>query len=291
MPYMQFYPGDWRRDTQVQMASLATRGVWIEMLCCMWDSPDRGKISGAAENLARLIGCSAAEFSAALAELETLKIANVTVCNGFVTVCNRRMIKEEKARANSTLRVRKHREKRGCNASVTPYISEVRSQKSENNLPDGRLSPEPGDQKSDRSSLTGGQGSRYTGSGRNCPHQEIIALYHRICPELPPVRVWNDQSAANLRSRWKEDHDRQSLDWWESFFANDVRKSPYLMGRVKEFQANLGWIVRPANFAKILNGQYHDREGRNGTAPKPGTHSHRVATAQHDPAAEKLVDY
>lgn len=133
-PAFQFYPGDWRRDTQVQMASLATRGVWIEMLCCMWDAPERGKLTGTYQDFSRLIGCTVEEIESAIQEIQRYKIGEVSVtealhvtqCNKNVTVINRRMYKEYleslKVRKQTRSRVQKYREnkkKNECNAKVT----------------------------------------------------------------------------------------------------------------------------------------------------------------------------
>lgn len=91
-----------------------------------------------------------------------------------------------------------------------------------------------------------------------CPQKEIIAAYHATLPELPPVNVWTDQNAEALRVRWRSDPERQTLEWWEGFFAY-VRKCPFLMGQKTDFQASLGWLVKASNFAKVLNGQYEQR--------------------------------
>lgn len=126
-PAFQFYPGDWRRDTQVQMASMETRGVWIEMLCCMWDAPNRGKLHGNLQCLSRLLGCETNVLIRALVEIERYKIGDVTQCNNSVTVINRRMFREEKDREKTRLRVRRHRKTQGTkgtsNESVTPPSS------------------------------------------------------------------------------------------------------------------------------------------------------------------------
>lgn len=95
----------------------------------------------------------------------------------------------------------------------------------------------------------------------SCPHREIIHLYHETLPELRRVRVWKGQREAFLRSRWREDIQRQNLDWWKGFFEY-VRGCPWLMGTVdagygrKPFQADLEWLVRPQNFVKVVEGKY-----------------------------------
>lgn len=95
----------------------------------------------------------------------------------------------------------------------------------------------------------------YTSSTPSCPHQKIVEAYHSILPELPQVQVWSDTQKKKLAARWKEDANRQSVEWWESFFKR-IRACDFLMGKVNGFRANLGWMVGPENFGKIMNGQY-----------------------------------
>lgn len=38
----QFYPGDWLKDTALKRCSFAAKGVWIDMLCLMSESDERG---------------------------------------------------------------------------------------------------------------------------------------------------------------------------------------------------------------------------------------------------------
>lgn len=100
----------------------------------------------------------------------------------------------------------------------------------------------------------------YTSAIANCPHDEIIALYHKILPANPRVKVWSDTRKGYLRSRWREDESRQDLSWWERFFTY-ISQSAFLTGRVdqsqrKPFIADLEWIVKPSNFVKIIEGKY-----------------------------------
>jgi len=120
--------------------------------------------------------------------------------------------------------------------------------------------PEPAE---DRSSLSNSDPmvniqSRKSGNPR-CPHEAIIALYHGILPMCPKVKIWDEPRRKLLRARWRESCQRQSLEWWRSFFQL-VGDSDFLTGRRTEFIADLEWLVRPSNFGKILNGRYHNRE-------------------------------
>lgn len=93
-----------------------------------------------------------------------------------------------------------------------------------------------------------------------CPHQAIIDLYHQALPSGRHVRSWTDTRKAKLRARWKEEAERQSLDWWAKFFGY-IAESDFLTGKTstpgrRPFEIDLEWIVTPSNFLKILEGKY-----------------------------------
>ncbi|WP_296411888.1 helix-turn-helix domain-containing protein [Zoogloea sp.] len=95
-----------------------------------------------------------------------------------------------------------------------------------------------------------------------CPHQSIIDLYHQALPSGRRVRSWTDTRKAKLRARWKEEAERQSLDWWVKFF-DYIAKSDFLTGKTstpgrRPFEIDLEWIVTPSNFVKILEGKYEN---------------------------------
>lgn len=97
-----------------------------------------------------------------------------------------------------------------------------------------------------------------------CPHEAIIALWAEVLPELRQPRTWIGARRDHLRARWRESRERQSLEWWRELFGY-VRQSDFLMGRVQSrdrrpFDCGLDWLVMPANFAKVIDGNYHATE-------------------------------
>ena len=75
LPWMKFYPVDWRGDEGLRMSSLAARGLWMEMLTVMHGAEPRGslRVNGApltSPQLAKLAGASPKETHALLRELE-----------------------------------------------------------------------------------------------------------------------------------------------------------------------------------------------------------------------------
>jgi hypothetical protein len=105
----------------------------------------------------------------------------------------------------------------------------------------------------------------------DCNHQAVINLYHQHLPTLRKVEVWNTARQGYLRQRWREvaadisqsrpaTHE-EILDWWAGFFQH-INKSKFLTGKVnskdgRAFLADLEWIIKPSNFAKIIEGKYH----------------------------------
>jgi hypothetical protein len=100
----------------------------------------------------------------------------------------------------------------------------------------------------------------------NCPHAEIIALYHENLPSLRQVRTWEGQRPKLLRSRWRESSERQDLTWWREFFGY-VAGSDFLMGKAtsadgRAFDCDLEWLIRPKSFAKVIEGKYENRRAQ-----------------------------
>jgi uncharacterized protein YdaU (DUF1376 family) len=88
----------------------------------------------------------------------------------------------------------------------------------------------------------------------HCPHLEIIEMYNRILPELQHVIPdrWSGARADALKSRWRESAKHQRLEFWERFFS-ELRNWPFYMGENdRAWKADLGWIVKRANFDKLI---------------------------------------
>lgn len=103
----------------------------------------------------------------------------------------------------------------------------------------------------------------------DCPHVLLVAAYHEALPTLPRMLEWNNQRQAYARSRWREKAMtekyttvEEGLAFWRRFFGY-VAKSDFLMGRTaargdrKPFLADLEWLLKPTNFAKVIEGKYH----------------------------------
>lgn len=100
-PAFQFYPDAWMSDAGLRLSSLAARGLWADMLCLMFDSPERGvlrKQNGSkieSKDLAKMTGASQAEIEALLAEMDSNGVYSKAPDGAIYC---RRMVREEHIR-------------------------------------------------------------------------------------------------------------------------------------------------------------------------------------------------
>jgi|SRR5882724_6364717 len=100
IPSFQFYPGDWLKDPALRSVSLAGRGLWMDILCLMFEAVPRGHLvlNGkpvSVEQLARMVGSTAEEVIRFMDELINVGAASVTDQG---CLYSRRMVRDEEIR-------------------------------------------------------------------------------------------------------------------------------------------------------------------------------------------------
>jgi hypothetical protein len=221
------------------------------------------------------IDCEAVDCMFGFDDGQTEAIMNVMrsrglLSDGRVSSWDKRQPKRERDTDNSAERTRAYRErqKQQCDADknhVTPCDATERQKNARGEK--SRVNTQPigcGDETgvSPHADANGVQTSRQTAD--NCPHQQIIDLYHQTLPTGRQVREWTPARQAALRSRWRENPKRQTLDWWGRYFAY-CAKSKFLTGQThspgrRPFELSLDWLVKPENMAKVIEGAYHEAE-------------------------------
>lgn len=128
-PSIQFYPADWLKATDLQLCCMATQGVWINLMCRMWETHEEGKIRATADEFCKLLGCSEKVFSQFLKDSKAHGFCDVTKRNAHVTIICRRMHRAYIARDGTKTRVKEHRARaqRSRNAKVTSPSSTTSS--------------------------------------------------------------------------------------------------------------------------------------------------------------------
>ena len=113
----------------------------------------------------------------------------------------------------------------------------------------------------------------------DCPHEEIIDLFGQVLPSLaqPRKSLWRQgKNAPALKARWRwvmtAKHEsgkrageriatskEDAIAWFDRFF-NYVGRSDFLTGKSSNWSCDLGWLVTQANFEKVLQGNYENKE-------------------------------
>jgi uncharacterized protein YdaU (DUF1376 family) len=121
-----------------------------------------------------------------------------------------------------------------------------------------------------------GTSARYARSGvgdsKRAFAESVAAVYDEICTDLPRTRTLTDGRVkalwARREERIREGKPAGELGYWRGFFA-EVHASDFLCGRTSpadgraSWRANFDWLMRPNNFAKMIEGCYSGRGGRN----------------------------
>jgi hypothetical protein len=253
IPSFQFYPNDWLGDMNLRMCSVATRGVWIDLLCIMHKSKKYGylvqKESGKWSNMSpktiqKLTGMTRKRIVNGLRELSKNDVIKYDD-NGLMY--SKRLVKDHRLR-----KIRMEVGKLGGNPNL---VNQSDNQKS---TPSSSSSPS----------------SSY--SGKNTPispkpkKKETIISSKEVDAFF---RLWNKYAVngvkrANkltntrikqIKSRLKEE---PNLDYWQSIFSK-LQRLPFYCGENKNgWQVNIDYIIRnDTNHVKIYEIDENFRPG------------------------------
>ena len=157
---------------------------------------------------------------------------------------------------SSAERTRKYRERKKKKQSDAGVTSQERHSDADVTPPDTDTDTDTDTDKNTIGDIPAGKSPR-----QPVPFKKIVDLYHEKLPELPRFEELTEARRGQLRQRHV--NNLTSLENWGHFF-DYIRQSDFLMGRVeprpgsRPFRANLEWVTRHANYAKIKEGKYHN---------------------------------
>ena len=97
--------------------------------------------------------------------------------------------------------------------------------------------------------------SKGKGSKENIDYQQIADLYNETCVSFPRPTKLSDSRKKAIRARLKQ----YSVDDFRRMFEL-AESSDFLKGKNgKNWSATFDWMVKDANMAKILDGNYQDK--------------------------------
>lgn len=88
--------------------------------------------------------------------------------------------------------------------------------------------------------------------------QQIVDLYHSICTSFPKVRSLSDARRKAIKARLNT----YTLEDFHAVFEN-AEASSFLKGsNDRNWTATFDWLIKDANMAKVLEGNYADKQKR-----------------------------
>ena len=93
--------------------------------------------------------------------------------------------------------------------------------------------------------------------GERVNYQGVVELFNETCPSLPKVRDLTDQRRRAIKARFREGN---TIEDFQEVFAK-VQGSDFLTGKNGGWKCGFDWILKPANWQKIKEGNY-DNEAR-----------------------------
>jgi len=128
--WIKYYPSDWQAEPTLRTCSLASKGLWIEMIGLMAHSVKHGYLSKMnspepmpPEDLAKFLGLPVDEIMGLLNELEGNGVFSRT-SNGFIY--SRRLLKDAKIRKRNCIYKSKQRENETITRSSQAVTKSVR---------------------------------------------------------------------------------------------------------------------------------------------------------------------
>lgn len=103
----------------------------------------------------------------------------------------------------------------------------------------------------------------------------ILTMYNATCTSLPHCRVLSEARKKAIRARIQSGYTPED-------FRNLFKKagsSSFLCGaNQRNWTADLDWLIKDANMAKVLDGKYDDREEKHGAGESSDIKDHEYGT-------------
>ena len=92
------------------------------------------------------------------------------------------------------------------------------------------------------------------------PYAKVQKLYNDLCPKMAKCTVMSEARKKAIKARFASGY---NLEDFERLFNLAAQSSFLNGGNKRNFMANFDWLIRDANMAKVLDGNYADRPNGN----------------------------
>ena len=233
--------------------------VWFKLLCMAGKQNNSGvfmmgKIAYTDKMLATIFRMKESTVTMALQTFE--QFGMVEIVDGVITIPNwskhQSLDAYEKRKERDRLYQAERRAAQRALAEKSSYASSDTS---------SDIAPVEEDKEEDKDKE---EDDRDIGGKTAPPYQQIVDLYHSICKSFPSVRSLSDARKKAIRARLNT----YTVDDFKTVFEN-AEASSFLKGKNdRNWTATFDWLIKDANMAKVLEGNYADRpKGRKEIVP------------------------
>lgn len=100
--------------------------------------------------------------------------------------------------------------------------------------------------------------------------KQVIDLFHSICTSYPSVKTLSEARKKAIKARMNT----YSLDDFRIAFEK-AEASSFLKGsNDRNWAANFDWMIKDANMAKVIDGNYDDRPGKSSNSIEHNRHNY-----------------
>ncbi len=207
LPAFMFYPGDWQKDPCLRRCSKAAKGVWMDLLCLLFECPSRGVFVDASgkpwsdEEIAEAIG---GDIGANLGYIAELVSKGVAQRDARGAIFSRRMVRDEQNRRSATERKRKER---SSHSRVTPMsVNEDEIGRQSKLFIEVKEFEEEKKMIDNLSSVVEEVGHLYPANshlkGRSVPQAQQDAIAEAIAKDGPDIVLAGTKSFADKVEKW-----------------------------------------------------------------------------------------
>jgi phage_rep_org_N: phage replisome organizer, putative, N-terminal region len=118
-------------------------------------------------------------------------------------------------------------------------------------------------------------------------YQQIADMYNNTCVSFPKITKLSEARKKAIKARMKV----YSLDDFKKLFEM-AESSSFLKGQNnRNWSANFDWLIKDTNMAKVLDGNYEDKEHKRGDCNAHGNTEERGNSASRKPASAIYAQY
>lgn len=261
-PYLPLYVDDWMNNNKLKMCTPAAHGVMISIMCILHKEATYGKIllkqkfkqndkqiKNFALQIAKLTAFDLLEIENPLIELVS---EGVIFIDGDYLICKRMVRDAEISEKRSNAGVKGGSSNKNKNFAYTN--SEAKPQANiEANSEANTVIVNVNEIESKNEIVVADEKEKID-------FEKVIAIFNSVCNKLPLVQKLTPQRKASLKNRISE----VGLSGIGDVFQK-VSHSRFLTGENdRGWTADFDWILKPANFQKILEDKYKNKDNGNG---------------------------